>query len=138
MMTCLQNICFQHGAAVYNIFFSLVLRVTAHDKAIIAIGKADSHGPVVQVVAVVFYRGKYGEGRVSQIIGIPGRGFGDFKSSGGNGVQYVLKGPGGMFHRGQEDLVHGKGINNLVQAADMVGMRMGANHIIQFCHSLCF
>ena len=42
-----------------------------------------------------------------------------------------------MLHRRQKDSVHGKGINYLVQAADMVGMGMGANHIIHFFHSLC-
>ena len=36
-----------------------------------------------------------------------------------------------MFHRGKYDLAHGKLINDLVQAAYVVRVGMGADHIVK-------
>ena len=131
MVTRFQHIGRQHRAAVYHILLSILFRIAAHEEAVIPIGQADAHGPVVQVISVIRCRSHNGEGGCAQGIGSARNRLGDLKPLIGNGIQQVLKGPGSVLHRGQDDFFHSKLADHLVQAADVVGMGMGSDHIVQ-------
>ena len=43
-----------------------------------------------------------------------------------------------MLHRGEDDFPHVEGVDNLVQAADVIRVGVSADHVIQGFHPLAF
>ena len=135
MMSQLQNVGAKSQAAVRHSFFGECFRVTAHDKGIGSKADTDSHGEIVQIscgLSLLHYiigRGKYGKRSFSQLVYCSGNRLGDLQLFIKQGIQYILISTGGVRGVGHNDSSDGKSLDNVIQSADMVLVRMGADYI---------
>ena len=126
-----EHVCRQLIARVQNVLFRGTLRISGHDKIRCAIGQPEADGPVVQVIAIIRVRREEDEGCAAELIGISRNRGSNRKSFGFNGIQDILKDGGGMDLFGKDHLSDFKGVNDRIQTADVILVRMCSYHIIE-------
>ena len=138
MMARLQHIGPQGQAVCADIRLRLGFGVATEDKVVVPVLHPDSDGPVIQIISVILVGGQNGKGGFPQFPHIPHLRQRQAQIFHFDGVQHFFKGSGGMFNGREEYAIHFKGLDDVVQPADMVGMGVSADHIVQLVNALGF